>query len=89
MTWFGFFGFEFSDEEIRNAVDFADFGNMQKLEKSGQLSDWRLSEKAEGDVDKLMVRRGKVIGYNDYFDEEQVASLEAIVADNLNGQFGY
>ena len=84
-----FFGFEFSDEEVRSAVDFADFGNMQKLEKSGQLSDWRFSENAEDDVDKLKVRRGKVKGYTDYFDEEQVAALEAMVADNLNGQFGY
>ena len=79
----------FSDEEVRSAVDFADFGNMQKLEKSGQLSDWRFSENAEYDVDKLKVRRGKVKGYTDYFDEEQVAALEAMVADNLNGQFGY
>ncbi|MEC7655577.1 MAG: sulfotransferase domain-containing protein, partial [Pseudomonadota bacterium] len=84
-----FFGFEFSDEEVGSAVDFADFGNMQKLEKSGQLSDWRFSVNAEDYVDKLKVRRGKVKGYTDYFDEEQVAALEAMVADNLNGQFGY
>jgi len=84
-----FFGFEFSEDEIRSAVEFADFGNLQKMEKAGELSDWRFSEGAEGDNDKLKVRRGKVKGYTDYFDDAQTAALEKLVAETLDAKFGY
>ena len=84
-----FFGFEFSNAEIAAAVAFADFDNLQQMEKKGQLSDWRFSKSAVDDEDRLKVRRGKVGGYRDYFDADQCAELEKIVADTLDPIYGY
>ena len=84
-----FFGLGFEPSDIREAVAFAGFENLQRLEKAGDLNDWRFSEGAESDDDRLKVRRGKVGGYADYFDEAQCRELEKIVADTLDPVYGY
>jgi len=35
------------------------------------------------------VRRAKVGGYRDYFDDEQVAKIDKLVNTRLSGVFGY
>ena len=39
-----FFNLDFDDADIRKAVEFSRFDNLQKLEKEGKLADWRFSE---------------------------------------------
>lgn len=84
-----FFELGFDSTEIEEAVAFSDFGNLQKLERSGELADWRFSNGPTNDADQLKVRRGKVGGYKDYFDEAQCRELEQVVAETLNPIYGY
>ena len=39
--------------------------------------------------DSYKVRKAKVGGYRDYFNDEQVARIDAFVEKNLNSGFGY
>ena len=84
-----FFGLEFDPEDVRAAVEFARFENLQELEKAGELSDWRFSDGAVNDEDHLKVRRGKIGGYHDYFGVEQCAELEKFVDAVLDPVYGY
>lgn len=83
------FGFDFSDAELRAAVDFAQFDNLQNLEKSGNLKDWRFSNGPVANTSALKVRRGKVGGYQDYFSVEQCVQLNKLVVDMLDPIYGY
>lgn len=84
-----FFELDFDRESVQKAVEFAQFDNLHQLEKNGKLSDWRFSESQVEDTDDMKVRRGKVGGYKDYFDEAQCRELERMVADTLDPIYGY
>ncbi|MGH0035343.1 MAG: sulfotransferase domain-containing protein [Myxococcota bacterium] len=86
-----FFGADPSDEEVADAVDFAAFDNMRRLEEDGsvQASGQRLVPGRRGDTNSYKVRRAKVGGYRDYFDDATCRAFEARVADALGPAFGY
>ena len=42
-----------------------------------------------GNPDSFKVRRAKVGGYRDYFDEEQAAAIDALMAARQAPLFGY
>jgi hypothetical protein len=77
-------GDDFSPEEIRDAVDFASFDNLRKLESEGFFQSGGLTLRNAGDPESFKVRRAKVGGYRDYFSSAQVAELEQLVADHLS-----
>lgn len=79
----------FSKAEIAEAVEFAAFENLQELERKNFFNNKRLSPKNPDDPDSFKVRRGKVGGYADYFDPEQVAVMEQFVQDRLDPVFDY
>lgn len=76
-------GDTFSEAEIADAVDFASFDNLRKLESEGFFQSGGLTLRNAGDPESFKVRRAKVGGYRDYFDAAQVAELEALVARDL------
>ena len=39
--------------------------------------------------DSYKVRRAKVGGYRDYFNDEEVAAIDRQLAERLDGLFGY
>ncbi|MCB1678293.1 MAG: sulfotransferase domain-containing protein [Halioglobus sp.] len=82
-------GERFSEEEIRAAVQWGSFENLQKLETSGTFRQGGMKLVDPGDPTTFKVRRGKVGGYREDFDESQVAELEALVRDNIAPQLGY
>lgn len=86
-----FFGADPTDAEVADAVEFAAFDNMRRLEEQGgvQASGQRLVPGRRGQTDSYKVRRAKVGGYRDYFDEATCRELEARVADALGPAFGY
>jgi hypothetical protein len=84
-----FLGAPFSREEIDEAVEFAAFENLQRLEASNFFKNARLSPRNPDDPESFKVRRGKVAGYLDYFDERQVAAMEDRVRSQLSPVFGY
>ena len=79
----------FTREEVDEAVAFASFENLRKLEASNFFKNSRLSPRNREDPDSFKVRRGKVGGYLDYFDERQICELEGRVRSQLSAVFGY
>jgi hypothetical protein len=86
-----FIGTPGTEEEIREAVEFSSYENMKKMEqkKTFWLSGGRMVPKDRDDPNTYKVRRAKVGGYRDYFDDEQVERIEQLVDSTLSPYFGY
>jgi len=86
-----FMGMPGSKSEIKEAVDYAAYENMKKLEqgKVFKLSGKRMVPGNKSDPNSYKVRRAKVGGYRDYFDDGQVAILDRMTEDELAPRFGY
>jgi alcohol sulfotransferase len=84
-----FIGAPFSKEEVAEAVEFATFENLRERERTNFFRNRRLAPKNPDDPDSFKVRRGKVGGYADYFDGEQIVEMEALVCRRLDPVFGY
>jgi len=82
-------GESFSDEEIRAAVDWGSFDNLQQLETRGTFRQGGMKLVDANDPSTYKVRRGKVGGYREDFDEHQVAELEALVRARILPELGY
>ena len=80
-----------TDAEIAGAVEFASFENLKKLEERKAFSSntKRLAPGQAGNPDSFKVRRAKVGGYRDYFDDDQVRQIEGYIRANLDPLFGY
>ncbi len=78
-------------EELADCVAFASVENMRKLEEKQVfwLAGSRLRPKDKSNPNSYKVRRAKVGGWRDYFDDEQVAAIDAYVAERLDPVFGY
>jgi len=80
-----------SQEQIRDAVDFASYDNLKKKEadQSFRMSGGRLKPVDADNPDTYKVRRGKVGGYRDYFDDAEVRTIDKMVAESLDPVYGY
>ena len=80
-----------TDAEIREAIEFSSYENMKKMEqkKTFWLSGGRMVPKDRDNPNTSKVRRAKVGGYRDYFDDDQVARIEALVNSTLSPYYGY
>jgi hypothetical protein len=76
---------------VEQAVEYASVENMRKLEEKSVfwLAGSRMKPGKKGDPNSYKVRRAKVGGYKDYFTEEEVAQIDALVAETLSPAFGY
>jgi Sulfotransferase domain len=79
----------FPADVIAAAVRFASFDNLRAKEASGFFETSRLHPGDGADPDSFKVRRGKVGGYRDYFTAEQLAWIEATLAEQLPPGLGY
>lgn len=80
---------DFSESELRDAVDWTSFDNMQKMEREGQFRRGGVQLIDPNDPTTRKVRRGKIGGFREDFDAEQVAELEELTATKLSPSFGY
>jgi hypothetical protein len=64
---------------------------MKQLEqkKAFWLSGGRLTPKDRQNPDSYKVRRAKVGGYRDYFEEHEIAAIEELIQVTLAPSFGY
>ncbi len=85
-----FTGTPASDEQVREAVEFAAYDNMKKMEqeKFFKGSGARVKPGDKDNPQSFKVRKAKVGGYRDYFTDEQCAQLDTLVAE-LDPMFGY
>lgn len=86
-----FVGTPATEDEIRDAVEFGSYENMKKMEQKGSfwLSGGRMKPRDESNPDSYKVRRGKVGGYLDYFDDDQAAQINRLIDETLAPVFGY
>jgi hypothetical protein len=86
-----FMGQEPTDSELEDAVAFASFENMRRMEAQEAFasSGNRLKPADKEDPRTYKVRRGKVSGYRDYLTEDQVVRVESFVRRRLLPGFGY
>jgi len=84
-----FMHMEATDAEVTEAVEWANFENMKQRETDAASSSERLRA---GDVDKpdsFKTRRAKVGGYQDYFDDAEMATIADVIDQTLDPRFGY
>ena len=86
-----FIGTPGTEEQIADAIEFSSVENMKKMEqqKTFWLSGGRMVPKDRANPNSYKVRRAKVGGYKDYFDDQQVEAIEALVESTLAPSFGY
>ena len=80
---------DFEAELIRKATSFGSFENLSRKESENFFSDERLQARSPENPETFKVRRGVIGGYRDYFDEEQVRTLDGLVRDTLVPEYGY
>ena len=86
-----FMGTPATAEEIRDAVEFGSVDNMRKMEQKGSfwLSGGRMKPRDKANPESFKVRRAKVGGYLDYFDDAQAKEIHTLLRDRLSSVFGY
>jgi hypothetical protein len=86
-----FMGAPGTDAEIQEALAFASFDNMRKLEtkRTFWLSGGRMVPKDRANPKSFKTRRGKVGGYRDYFSDRESLEINRIVQQRLAPEFGY
>jgi hypothetical protein len=78
-------------DAIEASVEYASVENMRKLEEKSVfwLAGSRMKPGKKGDPNSYKVRRAKVGGYKDYFSDDEVEQIDALVAGTLSPTFGY
>ena len=86
-----FFSLPFTEAHVEEAVAFASYDNMKRLEQDRVFSGHgqRLLPGNKANPDSYKVRRAKVGGYRDYFDDAQLAAIDALMAQRPGPLFGY
>jgi hypothetical protein len=86
-----FLGLDADADYLRDTAEFASVENLRKKEQDNYFwrSGSRVQAKDVNDPNTFKVRKAKVGGYRDYFDDDQVAELDAIVDSFLLPAFGY
>ena len=86
-----FLGLQADGDYLRDTVEFASVENLRKKERENYF--WRSGSRVQArdvnDPNTFKVRKAKVGGYRDYFDDAQVAELDAMVEARLQPVFGY
>ena len=80
---------EVEDQLLQDAVDYAAFGNMRKMEMENKLASERLAPGDNKDPESFKTRKGKVGGYTEYLSDAQIAELNHKMATQLSDQLGY
>lgn len=82
-----FAGFQVSDEVVKAAVEYASFGNMQKMELERQIRWKGLSE--GNNAASLKARQGKVGGYRDHLSPEDLSWMNHFIEQNLSSDYKF
>ena len=87
----GHLGEDVNEDHIKGAVEFATVEKMRKMESQDYFwrSGSRVKPKDKDNPNSYKTRKGKVGGYRDYFDDEQVAAIDALVNERLLPGLGY
>ncbi len=86
----GFLGVrDVPDGVVDEAVAYGSFGNMRRLEETDAFRSEKLRADRPGDYDTYKTRRGRVGGYRDDLTEDQIDTLDRLMAASDAQRFGY
>lgn len=74
-----FVGIDADDAVISAAVDHASFANMKKMESAHQFGRKVMQPGDRGDTESFKVRKGKVGGFTDYMNTDDLAYIDEVV----------
>jgi hypothetical protein len=77
------------DEIITEAVNYASFDNMRRMESDGKFQTGILKPADKTDTDSYKTRKGKVKGYFDHLSGEEIFYLDRIIQEQLSNYYGY
>ena len=77
-----------SDADLSAAIEYASFESLQKKETGHAFESDKMRPGKEGDPESLKIRKGKVGGYSNYLDADQIAHLDAKLGE-LDPGYGY
>jgi hypothetical protein len=76
------------DDLVREAVAFADFENMKKMEANNEFGTTILRARNVSDPDSFKVREGKVGGFAKHFEQADIDYLNRALSE-LDPFYGY
>ena len=77
------------DGILAEAVEYASFENMRKMESQGQFKSGMLKPADQSNQDSFKTRRGKVKGFADHLEQADIAFLNQTMGEKLSDYFGY
>lgn len=80
---------EISDQTICEAVEYASFENMRKLEEQGKFSAGMLKPADREDVNSYKTRKGKIGGYREYLSQNEIERLNEKMLASLSSFYSY
>jgi hypothetical protein len=80
---------EFSDELLAEAVRFASFNNMRRLEKAGSTDRPMFKPGNVDDPESYKTRRGKVAGFAEYLSAADIEYISRRAAEELPALYRY
>ena len=80
---------EISEEIIIEAVHYASFDNMRRMEAAGDFQTGILKPGDKSNTETFKTRKGKVKGYLDYLSKEEISDLNQRIRSHLTGYYGY
>lgn len=86
---FEFMGHNPDPVMIRNAVDASSFERMKKMERNNEYNRSWLKAGDVKDEESFKVRRGKIGGYTDYLEDDDIAAINRLIDEQLAPDFGY
>ncbi len=80
-----------SDTHVDAAVEYSSYENMKKMESKQQfrLAGGRMMPRDKDNPNSYKVRRAKVGGYRDYFNDDEVEAIDRQLAQSLDPMFDY
>ncbi len=84
-----FLGTEAGRADLEAAIAFAGFDALREKERQDFFHSEKIRAGNPADPDSFKVRRGKIGGYRDYFDERVLQRIDALVAQRLSPRLGY
>jgi hypothetical protein len=76
-------------DAVNEAVDFAAFENMRKMEAAGSFQGGMLNPAEISDQESYKTRKGQVGGYKNYLSESDVQRLNRKIQNDLSPYYGY
>lgn len=76
-------------EAIARAVEYGSFDNMRQMEAGGTFRSGMLRPKDASDTTTYKTRSGKVGGFTEHLSPEDIAYMDALIADRLDPVYPY